>query len=80
MALSDGMGIGEKASNESQTAVRLLETLLSSGFTREVALKTINSVLMLRSHRESFATLDMMIFDLYTGKWILLRLAVLLPL
>lgn len=68
VALSDGMGIGEKASNESQTAVRLLETLLSSGFTREVALKTINSVLMLRSHRESFATLDMMIFDLYTGE------------
>ncbi|NLB89484.1 MAG: stage II sporulation protein E, partial [Syntrophomonadaceae bacterium] len=68
VALSDGMGIGEKASNESQAAVRLLETLLSSGFTREVALKTINSVLMLRSQRESFATLDMMIFDLYTGE------------
>lgn len=68
VALSDGMGIGEKACTESQTAVRLLETLLNSGFTREVALKTINSVLVLRSHKDSFATLDMMIFDLYTGE------------
>ncbi len=68
VALSDGMGIGEKACTESQAAVRLLETLLSSGFTREIALKTINSVLMLRSHKDSFATLDMMIMDLYTGE------------
>ncbi|HZK44268.1 MAG TPA: stage II sporulation protein E [Syntrophomonadaceae bacterium] len=68
VALSDGMGIGETACTESQAAVRLLETLLGSGFTREVALKTINSVLMLRSHKDTFATLDMMIIDLYTGE------------
>ncbi len=68
IALSDGMGIGEQAMTESQTAVRLLESLLSSGFTREVALKTINSILILRSQKEIFATLDMMIFDLYTGE------------
>lgn len=68
IALSDGMGIGEQAMLESQTAVRLLESLLSSGFTREVALKTINSVLLLRSNKEAFATLDMLIFDLYSGE------------
>lgn len=68
VALSDGMGVGEKACSESQAAVRLLENLLSTGFDRETALKTINSVLILRSAAESFATLDMLMVDLYTGE------------
>jgi len=68
IALSDGMGVGAKACSESQAAVRLLENLLSSGFERELALKTINSVLLLRSNEESFATLDMLVVDLYSGE------------
>ena len=68
VALSDGMGVGEKACNESQAAVRLLENLLSTGFDQETALKTINSVLLLRSTSESFATLDMLMIDLYTAE------------
>lgn len=68
IALSDGMGVGESAYGESQTAIRLLENLLSKGFEKEVALKTINSVLMLRSSRETFATLDMLMVDLYNGE------------
>lgn len=68
VALSDGMGIGAKACSESQAAVRLLENLLSAGFERELALKTINSVLLLRSNEETFATLDMLAIDLYTGE------------
>lgn len=68
VALSDGMGVGAKACNESQAAVRLLENLLSSGFERELAIKTINSVLLLRSNDESFATLDMLVIDLYSGE------------
>ncbi len=68
IVLSDGMGVGEEAFNESQAAVRLLESLLNSGFDKEVALDTINSVLLLRSTSESFATLDMVIIDLYSGE------------
>lgn len=68
VALSDGMGVGEKARHESQAAVRLLENLLSTGFDRDLALKTINSVLILRSSAESFTTLDMLMIDLYTGE------------
>jgi len=68
IALSDGMGVGAKACSESQAAVRLLENLLSSGFERELALKTINSVLLLRSNDESFATMDMLVIDLYSGE------------
>ncbi|MEN6348249.1 MAG: stage II sporulation protein E [Syntrophomonas sp.] len=68
IALSDGMGVGEKASGESQATVRLLELLLNSGFDREVALNTINSVLLLRSDTEVFATLDMVMIDLYNAQ------------
>lgn len=68
VALSDGMGVGEKACGESQAAVRLLENLLSTGFDQETALQTINSVLLLRSTSESFATLDMLMIDLYTAE------------
>jgi stage II sporulation protein E len=66
--LSDGMGVGATAANQSQTAVNLLENLLKSGFTQEVALKTINSVLLLRSTNESFTTLDMVMIDLYSAE------------
>jgi len=68
IALSDGMGVGAKACFESQAAVKLLENLLNSGFEKELALKTINSVLLLRSNDESFATLDMLVIDLYSGE------------
>mgnify|MGYP000847427550 FL=1 len=67
-AISDGMGVGEKAATESEAAVKLLENLLSSGFTKELALRTINSVLLLRSSAETFTTLDMMMIDLYTAE------------
>ncbi len=67
IALSDGMGVGEKAFGDSQATVRLLENLLASGFQRDVALNTINTVLLLRSAQESFATLDMILVDLYSG-------------
>ncbi len=68
IALSDGMGVGEKAWRESQAAVRLLENLLASGFDQATTLKTINSMLLLRSNAESFATLDMAMLDLYSGE------------
>jgi stage II sporulation protein E len=68
VGLSDGMGIGEKAAQQSQAAVRLLENLLNSGFERDLALQTINSVLLLRSCEESFATIDMLVIDLYSGE------------
>jgi stage II sporulation protein E len=67
VALSDGMGVGEKAYLESNAAVRLLENLLNCGFEKEFALSTINSVLLLRSTAETFATLDVIMIDLYNA-------------
>ncbi|WP_425447829.1 stage II sporulation protein E [Dethiothermospora halolimnae] len=66
--LSDGMGMGEKANQESDITITLLEKFLEAGFDKELALKTINSILVLKSTEEIFATIDMSMIDLYRGK------------
>lgn len=68
IALSDGMGTGEKAATESGETVSLLEHLLLAGIDKEAAIKLINSVLILKSYDDNFATLDLLITDLYTGE------------
>lgn len=68
IALSDGMGVGQNAYNQSQAAVRLLENLLNCGYDKDMALETINSVLLLKYTAESFTTLDMVMIDLYTAE------------
>jgi stage II sporulation protein E len=68
IALSDGMGSGEKAAKESTTTITLLEQLLDAGFDQETAIKTINSILVLKSSDEIFSTIDLSIVDLYTGR------------
>jgi stage II sporulation protein E len=67
LILSDGMGSGPKAAAESQTAVRLVERLLTAGLGKDVVLQTLNSVLGLRSTEECFATLDLALVDPYTA-------------
>ena len=68
LALSDGMGSGSRARRESAATVELLEDFLESGFEKELAVKMINSVLVLKSNEESFSTLDICAVDLYTGE------------
>lgn len=66
IAISDGMGSGEEAKNSSLHALRLLENLLLSGFDKNISLDLINTAL-LNLNKESFATLDIAIVDLYKG-------------
>lgn len=66
--LSDGMGRGQRAALESKTTVKLLEKLITAGFDKKLAIKTVNSTLLLRSTEEVFATLDMNAIDCYTGR------------
>ncbi len=68
MALSDGMGVGRDAATQSRQCVRLLHQLLDAGFATDVAVKTVNSVLLLRSPDETFATVDLALLDLGTGR------------
>lgn len=66
--LSDGMGVGPKAAAESGTTVSILEQLLRAGLNREFAVRMVNSVLLLRNQEETFATLDLVLVDLYTAQ------------
>jgi len=63
--LSDGMGTGEAAAKESKTAVTLLGRLLLLGLDRLLALKTVNSVMVLRSTEDQYVTVDLVLLDLY---------------
>lgn len=67
MSLSDGMGSGLEASQESEQIIELLQQLLESGFTQKAALKLINSAMTLNPSEQNPATLDMGILDLYSG-------------
>lgn len=66
--LSDGMGNGPKAAIESSTTVSILNKLLGIGIDRDVAVRMVNSVLLLNSPAESFATIDIVQIDLYHGQ------------
>jgi stage II sporulation protein E len=66
--LSDGMGHGSKASAESKATVNILEKLLESGIDSDFAVKMVNSVLLLRTPEESFATVDLAIIDLFSAQ------------
>lgn len=64
MAISDGMGNGERAHVESEETLQLLQKILQSGIEEQVAIKSINSVLSLRTTDEIFSTLDLAMIDL----------------
>lgn len=68
LVLSDGMGVGPRAALESGTTISLLGHLLESGFGQDLAIKTVNSILVLRSPGESFATVDLAMVNVYTGQ------------
>lgn len=68
IALSDGMGKGERAAEESAITVNTLRDLLNAGFDVEVALRIINSILLLKSADEIFSTVDMGLFNRRTGR------------
>ncbi len=71
--LSDGMGSGPRAAAESKATIILLERLLEAGFGKEVVLRSVNSLLQLRTGAESFATVDMALIDLVEGEVKLLK-------
>ncbi|GAK13909.1 stage II sporulation protein E [Geomicrobium sp. JCM 19039] len=67
VAISDGMGNGKKAYEESKATLNLLENLLQSGIDEKVAIQSMNSVLSLRADEEMFSTLDLTMIDLQTA-------------
>ncbi|WP_027400188.1 SpoIIE family protein phosphatase [Anaerovorax odorimutans] len=67
LALSDGMGKGRRAADESGLTISTLHNLLKAGFDIELALRTINSLLLANSTEEIFSTVDMGILNRNTG-------------
>ncbi len=68
MMLSDGMGSGKVANEESEEVIELLEQMMETGIHEKTAIHLINSLYALWSDSRSFSTIDMGIIDLYTGK------------
>lgn len=67
--LADGMGSGKSAAKESINAVRTLEAFLCAGIDPAVAMKILNSVLLLKNGEEwGYSTMDLMCIDLFTGE------------
>jgi stage II sporulation protein E len=74
VAVSDGMGNGERARAESSAALSILQQLLKSGMNERLAIKSVNSVLLLRSQEEMFATVDVALIDLYSANTTFLKI------
>ena len=67
LALADGMGSGSLAQEESTATIELLEDFMEAGFKNDLAVKLINSVLVLKSTEENFSTMDITLIDMNTG-------------
>ncbi len=66
--LSDGMGTGSRARVDSAMVCSMLSKLLKSGISMPAALETVNTVMLVKSADESFATLDICTIDLNSGE------------
>lgn len=67
LAISDGMGNGQRAREESRETLRLLRQILQTGIEEKVAIQSINSILSLRTTDEMFATLDLAVVNLHNA-------------
>ena len=67
MSLSDGMGSGEAARNDSEFMIRLLEQMVDTGFGRRSALRMLNSMLVFQEDKQLFSSMDLSVIDLYSG-------------
>ncbi len=70
LLLCDGMGTGFGAAEEGNTALTLLEGMLTAGFPPEYALESLNSLLVLRG-RAGAVTVDLAEVHLDTGAAVL---------
>lgn len=74
ICLSDGMGTGSRANQESEMVVDLFQKFIEAGFRKEIAIKLMNSAMVLQGEENSFSTLDYAAIDLYTGQVELIKI------
>ncbi len=68
MLLSDGMGTGKAAARDGTICCAFLRRLLESGFPIRQAAELANTALALREDNESASTLDVLSFDVFSGR------------
>ncbi len=68
LTLSDGMGHGADAQEESGKTLELLSLCLEAGYTRSQAMTAVNGAMLSATGGEKFATVDMCVVDLWTGE------------
>ncbi len=68
IAISDGMGSGEKAGAESFLTVNTLYDFMRAGFDVELALNAMNAMLLIKTTEEIFSTVDLAVVDLEKSK------------
>jgi len=74
ICLSDGMGSGSQANQESEMVVELLQKFLEAGFRKETAIKLMNSAMVLQGEENNYSTLDYAMINLYTGQMELIKI------
>ena len=62
------MGCGQAACRESTLVIELLEELLEAGFPEKTAIQMINTTLVCGREEIHYSTIDLTVFDLYTGE------------
>lgn len=63
IAISDGMGHGDKARKNSELTISIIENFYKAGFDNEIVLSSVNKLMNI-NQMEDFATLDLCIVDL----------------
>lgn len=66
-ALSDGMGYGKKAEEESNLTLDVFSRLLKSGIALDDCVQTVNALLRVKNRMEMFTTLDLVMIDTNKG-------------
>lgn len=68
LALSDGMGHGAGAGEESRKTLELLSLCMEAGYSRSQAMTAVNGAMLSATGGEQFATVDLCLVDLWTGE------------
>ena len=71
--LSDGMGTGKKACEDSQDAIEYLLELLKSNFKKEELIGTLNSLLYFKFESDRYVTLDLCTIDRNSKEMLLFK-------
>ena len=66
IALSDGMGSGESARENSKLAINLIENFYQAGFDSDITIDSVNK-LLLQNGEEDFSAVDIAVIDLKNG-------------